>query len=98
MGGESMISKNITSVMQNSIIRTALVTAGILMIPLVFSWPWTLSDFVVMGTMIFVTCVMLNLVIKKAGKYRVYASIAIVLLFLWLWAELAVGLFTNWGS
>jgi hypothetical protein len=86
------------SIMQNNIFRVGFITAGILMIPLILRWPWTLSDFIVMGTMLFFTGVMLNLVIRKAGKYRVYAAIAIVLLFLWLWVELAVGLFTNWGS
>ncbi len=86
------------SITQNSIIRVALATGAILMIPLLLQWPWTRSDFVVMGTMLFVTGLMLTLVLKKAGKYRIPAAIAIVFLFLWLWMELAVGLFTNWGS
>ena len=91
-----MKTKNI--VMQNSFSRAALITAGALLIPLVFKWPWSSSDFIVMGTMIFVAASALSLITKKAGKYKVQAIIAIVLLFLWLWVELAVGLFTNWGS
>ena len=83
---------------QNSIVRVALVTVAILMIPLLLGWPWGREDFIVMGTLVFVTGLMLTLVMKKAGKYKVYAGIAIVLLFLWFWVELAVGLFTIWGS
>ncbi len=90
-----MNSKSIT---QNSIFRAALAAVGLLMIPLLLQWPWTRSDFIVMGVMIFVFGFMLDLVLKKAGKYKVAAAFAIVLLFLWLWVELAVGLFTNWGS
>ncbi|MFN0151693.1 MAG: hypothetical protein ACKVU1_13395 [bacterium] len=88
-------SKNIT--------RVALVTAGLLLIPLVamqFSSEvnWSLFDFIAMGAMIFVAGLMLDLVIRKTGKYRVAAALAIVAVFVWLWVELAVGLFTNWGS
>lgn len=84
--------------MQNHIARIALGTAAILMIPLLFRWSWTRSDFIVMGIMIFVFGLVLDFILKKAGKYKVAGGIAIVLLFLWLWVELAVGLFTNWGS
>ena len=51
-----------------------------------------------MGAILFVTGLMLDLARRKMGKYRVGAGITIVVLFLWLWVELAVGLFTNWGS
>jgi hypothetical protein len=85
------------------IIRVALITAAILMIPFVAmrftnEVNWDETDFIVMGTMIFVTGLMLNLIMRKAGKYRIYAALVIVFLFLWLWVELAVGLFTQWGS
>lgn len=83
--------------------RVALVTALILLIPLVamqFSSEvnWTLSDFIIMGTLIFITGLAIDFVMRKAGKYRVPAAIAIIVLFLLLWAEMAVGLVTNWGS
>lgn len=86
-----------------NIIRVVLVVAGILLIPLVAMQftnevNWTLSDFVVMGTMLFITGTLLDLAIRKAGKYKIIAAATIVVLFLWLWVELAVGLFTNWGS
>jgi len=92
-----------------NIIRVFLITVGILLIPLVLQltigtgvdgqgWNWTLSDFVVIGLMIFVTGLLLDLIIRKTGKYRVALTILVIILFLWLWVELAVGLFTNWGS
>jgi hypothetical protein len=59
---------------------------------------WTLSDFIIMGAILFVTGFMLDLARRKMGKYRIAGVITIVVLFLWLWVELAVGLFTNWGS
>jgi hypothetical protein len=84
--------------MPTNIFRIALGTALLLLIPVLGKWPWTLSDFVIMGTMLFVTGLMLDLVMRKMGKYRVAAAVTIVVLFIWLWVELAVGLFTNWGS
>lgn len=96
-----------------TILRPAAVTAGLLLLPYLamkFNWAvpdpgegtdgvnWSTSDFVVMGTMLFITGVLLELVLGTKGKYRVAAAIAIVLGFLWLWAELAVGVFTTWGS
>jgi peptidoglycan/LPS O-acetylase OafA/YrhL len=90
--------------MQNkNILQIALVTALILLVPLVAMQftdevSWDVTDFVVMGALLFGTGLALHLVIRKTGKYRVIAALAIVIAFLWLWVELAVGLFTNWGS
>lgn len=89
---------NLKSITNNSIVRATLGTVTILMVPFLGKWPWSPSDFIVMGTMIFITGLMLNLTSKKMGKYKVTAIIVIILMFLWLWAELAVGVFTNWGS
>jgi hypothetical protein len=86
-----------------SFLRAGLGTAGILLIPFVAMQfteevQWTLSDFIVMGSIIFVTGLLLDLALRKAGKYRLLAAGAVLIGFLWLWAELAVGIFTNWGS
>jgi hypothetical protein len=86
-----------------SIVRVALITAGLLAIPLlgnqfVDGWNWSPTDFAVMGAMVFIAGLMLEAVFKKAGTYRILAAAAIVVVFVWLWAELAVGVFTNWGS
>ncbi len=81
----------------------ALGTLVILLIPLfgtqfVEGWDWTLSDFVIMGAMLFITGSLIDLSVRKLGKYGFIVAAVIVFLFLWLWVELAVGLFTNWGS
>ena len=85
------------------IIRIAGVAALILVVPLlgtqfVDGWNWSLSDFVVAGVVLFIFGVALDTVWRKAGTYRLLAACVVVVLFLWLWVELAVGLFTNWGS
>lgn len=59
---------------------------------------WDLFDFMVMGILIFSTGLLLDLVIKKAGKYRAIGAIIVILLFLYIWAESAVGIFTDLGS
>ncbi len=88
---------------RNSVIRSGLGTISILLIPLVAMQftaevSWTLSDFVIMGVMLFVTGFILDQVLSKMEKYRYVLAGIIVLLFVWLWAELAVGVFTTWGS
>lgn len=95
------------------IVRPALGALGILLVPFMLmqfgvmlydpgsgyeTLNWTLSDFVVMGVMLFVAGLLLELAFAKAGKGRFIAAGVILFLFLWLWAELAVGIFTNWGS
>jgi hypothetical protein len=59
---------------------------------------WTLADFAVMGALLFVTGFMIEIALKSQNRYRIVAAAGIFLAFLWLWAELAVGVFTNWGS
>jgi hypothetical protein len=97
----------------NYILRPALGTAALLLIPFLLMQfqvqvadpgsgiggvNWTLSDFVVAGVLLFTTGLLLEAAWRSAGKYRALAIGGIIFLFLWLWAELAVGLFTNWGS
>ncbi|HYC83556.1 MAG TPA: hypothetical protein VEB60_03395 [Candidatus Paceibacterota bacterium] len=82
--------------MQNKIIRIALVTASILLIPLVGRWPWTLGDFVLMGTLIFGTGLTLDFAIRKTEKkYRTAVAAAILAGFLLIWTQLAVGLLSK---
>ena len=86
--------------MQKSILRVAVVTLAILLIPLMamqFSSDvvWDLFDFVVMGILLFGTGLALEAVRKKLTNrtHRVVVGIVIVGAFLLIWAELAVGLF-----
>jgi len=61
---------------------------------------WDLTDFIVMGTLIFAISSLFVLAARKFRMSRQRVILASVLLFafLYLWAELAVGIFTNWGS
>lgn len=61
---------------------------------------WDLADFIVMGFLIFGTGSLFVLTARKIKKksHRIALAMAFFLGFLWLWAELAVGVFTNWGS
>ncbi len=88
-----------------SLLTIALVTAAILMIPLVAMQftsevNWTASDFVIMGIMLSLTGLGLTFALRKVRtpKGRLIAIGLIGLGFLYCWAELAVGIFTNLGS
>jgi len=56
---------------------------------------WNLADFIIMGTLLLSTLLMINLALRRFGKYRVVVVIAIMAVFLFIWAEIAVGIFTN---
>ncbi len=82
--------------MKNNIFRIAVVTALILSIPLLFKWPWTLSDFIIMGILLFGTGLTFELITRRVNRrYRVFIGIALLIAFLLVWAELAVGLFNT---
>lgn len=61
---------------------------------------WDLFDFIVMGALIFGALSSFVLISRKFQKttHRIVLAMIFLLGFLWLWAELAVGIFTNWGS
>jgi len=56
---------------------------------------WTLFDFVVAGALLLGTGLLCELVIRKVKKinYRIAICVAILVLFLLVWVELAVGIF-----
>lgn len=62
---------------------------------------WTLFDFIVMGGALIFGISTIFIVaartIQKTSE-RVVVGIILAFAFLWLWTELAVGIFTNWGS
>lgn len=81
------------------------VTAFILLIPLVamqFSDEvvWTRHDFIAAGTLLFSTGLIYVLATRNVIniKRRIAVGIVVMAVFLYIWAELAVGIFTNWGS
>jgi hypothetical protein len=56
---------------------------------------WTPLDFIVAGVLLLSTGLILALIIRKTKsvKYRIAMSIALIIVFLLIWAELAVGIF-----
>ncbi len=56
---------------------------------------WTLSDFVVAGSLLLGTGLLLELVVRKVStiKYRIAICLAVLVTILLLWTELAVGIF-----
>ncbi len=89
--------------MKKNIIRILIVVGIILLLPLVLTltgsgvdgigFHWTFTDFVFMGTLLFITGLGIDFVLRKikTPTYRVLAVAAVVLLFLAVWTELAVG-------
>ena len=100
-----MNQKPDVSIFQNSIFAwIALATGVILMIPLLamrFTTEvrWDATDFIVMGSLLFGMASLFVVVARKLPqKYRLLAAGLFIVVFLYAWAELAVGIFTNLGS
>jgi hypothetical protein len=88
-----------------NIIRIALVTAAILLVPLlgnyfVDGWNWDLIDFIIMGTAIFGIGLAYELIAKKMGHkiYRIAFGIGLAGAFLLFWVNSAVGIIGNEGQ
>lgn len=88
-----------------SLLTVAAVTAAILMIPLAAMQftsevVWTGSDFIVAGVLLAFTGLVLVTALRRlrSARSRFIAAGVIGLGFLYCWAELAVGIFTNLGS
>jgi len=96
--------KNTEMIMQNKIfIWIAVATVIILMVPLTamqFSSEvnWDETDFIVMGVLLFGISSLFVLAARKIRKHRIIIAIVFALVFLYIWAELSVGIFTNLGS
>ena len=100
-----MKAKSADIIMQNKVFGwIAGVTGLILLIPLIAmqvsdEWNWSLSDFVVIGILLFGTgFAFVHVARVTPRKYRTVIGIAFVIALLYVWAELAVGIFTNIGS
>jgi hypothetical protein len=86
----SMLARNT----YRSVLGVALVTAFLLLIPLLANWPWTLGDFVFAGALISGTGLAYVLVARKGGNmaYRFAFGVALAAAFLLVWINLAVGI------
>jgi len=80
-----------------NILIIVLVALSVILIVMQFTAEinWQLMDFIVMGALLFVVSFLVDLLwrILKNKKYRWIAIVIIVILFLLIWAELAVGIF-----
>jgi len=100
-----MDSRNNDVIMRNSVfLRIALGTGLILLIPLIAMQftnevSWDIKDFIVMGFLLLSTATMFVLVSRRAPRRRrVVIGFIFAAVFVYIWAELAVGIFTNLGS
>jgi len=88
-------------IMQNKRLIIIVVTSAILLlIPLIAGQftdevNWNLFDFVVAGALLLGTGLMCELVIRKIKniKYQIAVCVALLVVLLLIWAELAVGIF-----
>lgn len=92
-------------IMRNSVFAwIVLATCFILLVPLgamqfATDVNWDATDFIVMGGLLFGTGTVFVLAARKASrKHWLAIGVGGALAFLYLWAELAVGIFTNLGS
>ncbi len=93
------------AIFDNSVfIWIALATAALLAIPLIAmrfttEFNWDEIDFIVMAFMVLGTASLFVLAARAAQrKHRVLIGALFIALFLYVWAELAVGIFTDPGS
>lgn len=100
-----MKTKKDDLIMQNKIFAwIAVATAGVLSIPLIMmqisnEWDWGLSDFIIIGALLFgAGFAFVHVARVTPRKYRNFIGIGFVIAVLYIWAELAVGIFTNLGS
>ena len=58
---------------------------------------WTIIDFIIAGTLLLSTGLILDFIIKKIKniQYRIALSIALFIILLLIWVELAIGIFDN---
>lgn len=93
------------AILSNYRVKLAVIVALILCIPLIamqFSdqVQWSISDFIVIGALLIGGGLVYEGALShiKTKNQRILAGVFIGLLILYLWAELAVGIFTNLGN
>ncbi|WP_205859254.1 hypothetical protein [Pleionea sediminis] len=90
---------------KNSIFIWLAVATGILLLIPLFAMKitdsvnWSVLDFMVMGTLLFSSgSLFIFLARKMVPQKRVYLALTILMGFLYVWAELAVGILFNFGN
>ena len=59
---------------------------------------WTLLDFVTAGTLVFGAGFVFVLAARTIPKYRAFTGIALAVALIYVWVELAVGIFHDLGK
>ena len=59
---------------------------------------WTVSDFVTAGALVTGTLLLFALATWRAPRHRAVIGAVIAVAFVYVWLELAVGVFTDLGS
>ncbi len=102
-----LMGENMTVIImqKKSIIRVALATAVILLLPLVAMQftdgvVWDLADFAVAGVLLFGAGITYELIARKAGHiaHRAAVGVAVAAALLLVWVNLAVGIIGNEGN
>lgn len=80
-----------------------LITAAVLMIPLIgmqlsSEVEWGLADFMIIGILLFGMGSLFVIAARHIRTNRFWLLLGIIFLTVYLWAELAVGIFTRLGS
>lgn len=83
-----------------NILRIVIGTAVLLLIPLIAmqfidGMDWDLTDFIVMGALLLGTGLVYELIARKltSTKSRIITGVVLLVVFLLIWADLAVGIF-----
>ncbi len=81
----------------------AVIAVAILLIPLIAmqfstSVNWSPSDFIIMGLIMFITGSVFVLLARSFPKYKLLVGVLVALAFIYIWVELAVGIFFHFGS
>lgn len=84
----------------NNLLTIAIVSVLLLLVPLIAMQfteevKWTLVDFAIAGALLFGTGLLVDLAIRNVENvnYRIAIIVALSLVLLIIWAELAVGIF-----
>lgn len=94
-----MKRKKSSKINYNIVIGTgAILAISFVMSQISSEWNWDLTDFIIIGILLLGACSLYVFAVQKFPKYRVALAILFVLTVMYVWAELAVGIFTNLGS
>ncbi|MDP3882011.1 MAG: hypothetical protein Q8Q31_04015 [Nanoarchaeota archaeon] len=88
-----------------NILIFTIVTVLILLVPLIAMQftsevVWSLSDFVVAGVLLFGAGLVYEFLVSRTNnkKYRIVIGLAVLVILVYIWAELAVSIFIGGGS